>query len=211
MKITDIRPQKRLRNRLSVYVDGSYRFSLDADTLLRAAVHVGDEIDERDIERLTLKDEFARARDYGYLLLSYRDRSEREFRGRLLDRGFHEPIVEEVLANFRRDGLVSDERFTRAWIEHTVSGRPMGKMRIVHELKKKMVRDDAIDGVVEGLFVDGFEEGLARQAAEKRIRALEKYPDDVARRRLYRFLQGRGFHFTVIHDLMKEFFGDRLP
>ena len=78
MKITDIKNQRHRKNRFSIYIDGKYRFSLDYDTLVRANLHVDDEVDAAQLETLELKDEYARARDYLYSLLSYRDRSARK-------------------------------------------------------------------------------------------------------------------------------------
>ena len=106
MKISDIRIQKRNKNRFSIYVDGRYRFSLDEHTLGRAGFHIGDEIDEEKIKNLSTRDEFFRARDYGLLLLSYRDRSEQEFRKRLLDRAYNRDVVEEIIVLFKDENLI---------------------------------------------------------------------------------------------------------
>ena len=49
MKITDVVPQKNNKNRVTVFVDGEYAFSLDRADALRLGVKVDAEITEKDI------------------------------------------------------------------------------------------------------------------------------------------------------------------
>ncbi|MGQ9614997.1 MAG: regulatory protein RecX [Spirochaetota bacterium] len=208
MRVSDIKQQKRRTNRVSIYVDGKYSFSLDYNTFIRAGIHLGDEIVQKDIDALLLKDEYARALDYGYLLLSYRDRSEYELRRRLLEKGFHVDLVREVLKFFRDKKLLDDRQFAKKWIENSLSSRPMGRMRMKHELKGKMVEDGIIDEVVGELVDDDTEMRLARRLTEKKLEALKSYPVEVRRARLLRFLKSRGFNFDLIQGLMEEYFSD---
>jgi regulatory protein len=216
MKITEIKPQKRISTRVSLFVDGRYRFSLDRGTLQRAGLHVGDVIEEGLIEELELRDQFPRARDYGYLLLSHRDRTEREMRERLERKGFAAETVREVLDFFKRNGLVDDGRFARAWVSDALRNRPMGRMRLLHELRRRRVGDrDAELAVEEAFSADAvraleLEGELARRAADKKIKSLSSVAPETARERLYRHLRNRGFHFAVIHDVVEERFSGNL-
>ena len=208
MIISDIRVQKRNKNRFSIYVDGRYRFSLDEHTLGRAGFHIGDEIDEDEISNLSTRDEFFLVRDYGLLLLSYRDRSEQEFRKRLLDRAYNRGVVEEVIDLFKGENLINDRVFAEKWIEHVLGSRPMGAMRVRHELRAKFVDDQVIDEVVGSRLDTEKEQRLARFAAEKKMRALKGYPVEKVRTRLLQHLRNRGFQFDIIHDVMKEYVRD---
>jgi regulatory protein len=189
-------------------VDGKLSFSLDSNTLTRSGIHIGEEISENEIQTLVQMDEFFRARDYGLLLLSYRDRSVRELRMRLLDRDFHQEVVEELIDYLSDQGLVDDRIFTEKWIDHTLEARPMGAMRIRYELRSKFVDDSIIDEVLQSKVDSDVERDLARRAASKKIRALEGYPVETARRRLQRFMRSRGFQFDIIYEVLKEHFGD---
>ena len=64
MKITGIKRQKRRKNRVSIYLDDKYTFSLDYDIVTRANLYTGDEITEEEKNKLIEKDSFPRARDY---------------------------------------------------------------------------------------------------------------------------------------------------
>jgi regulatory protein len=210
MKITDIKNQKRRKNRFSIYIDGKYRFSLDHDTLTRSDVHVGDEIDEKEIETLELKDEFAKARDYGLSLISYRDRSEWELRRRILEKGFQREVAIEVVKWFKSEGIVNDLNFTNRWIDWVLQTKPMGKMRVFHELRAKRIDERIIEEVCSKRLSYQTEMELARKACEKRMNVLKNYPQEVGKRRLFQYMKNRGFDFVIIQELMKECFGDQL-
>lgn len=208
--ITDIKVQKSRKNRFSIYTDGKYRFSLDFNTLQQVGAHVGDEIDEKKIDELIRRDEYARARDYALLLLSYRDRSENELNNRLIKKGFNRAVVGELVGNLKNDGIVDDLAFANKWVDDACANRPLGRMRAVFELRKKMLADGIIEAVVKEKFDGDTEQRLAHDAAEKKMKSLESYPPDRARERLYRFLKSRGFQFDIIDGLMKEYFNDHI-
>jgi regulatory protein len=209
VKITDIKRQKRHKNRVSIYLDGKYTFSLDYETIARANLYKGDEISEEDKEKLIEKDAFSRARDYAYYYLSYRDRSEYEIRKRLLEKEIPPPVVNEVLLSLKNQGVVNDRVFANKWVDNVILSRPMGRMRVTHELRLKRVRDDIIEEVCGEKLDLEREAELAGRAAEKKMKVLKNYTPEVARRRLNTFLVNLGFNFEIIRDLIKEYFGDR--
>ncbi|UCB46332.1 MAG: regulatory protein RecX [Spirochaetota bacterium] len=210
MKITDIKNQKKRKNRFSIFIDGKYRFSLDYDTLTRSDIHIGDDIDEKKIIKLKLKDEFSKARDYGYSLISYRDRSEWELRRRLLEKGFQREVAIEVVDWFKNEGIVNDRKFANRWLDGVLQAKPMGKLRVLHELRAKRIDDEIIEEVCEKRLGYQTEMELAKKACDKRMGVLKNYPPEVGKRRLFQYMKNRGFAFEIIQELLKECFSDHL-
>lgn len=208
MKITEIKRQKRNRNRVSIFIDGKYCFSLDYSTLARSNLNIGDEVTDEEKEKLIAKDEFSRTRDYAYTLLSYRDRSEYELKRRLFEKGFHSEAIREVLTFLKDRGFVDDRSFVNKWVDNIIMSRPMGRMKVVYELRRKRVNEDIIEEVCDEKLGFDTETILARKAAEKRMNVLTSYPQDIIRKRLHTFLRNRGFDFEIIRELMKEYFVD---
>jgi regulatory protein len=208
MAITDIQRQKRNENRLSIYIDGKYAFSLDYDTLAAAALHIGDEVSDELRAKLVERDGFARARDYAYSLLSYRNRTAHEIRERLGEKGFERALVERVVALLRDKGFVDDMAFAIKWIDDVCASRPMGRLRIEHELRRRRVADRIIEDACDLRVPFETERKLAERAADRRMRVLAGRPREEAMRKLASFLRSRGFDFDIIRDLMKRRFGD---
>ncbi|MFW6181387.1 MAG: hypothetical protein ACOC8N_06525, partial [Spirochaetota bacterium] len=89
-------------------------------------------------------------------------------------------------------------------------------LRLLHELRRRRVSDPDAERAVEEAFsadavrAQELERELARRAADKKMKSISSAEPDTARERLYRHLRNRGFHFAVIHDIVKERFSDHL-
>lgn len=78
-KITKIQPQKK-EERFNIYVDGKFAFGLDAETVVKSGLKVGQEISEKEIEKLVFENETNKLMEKALRFLSFRPRSESEVR-----------------------------------------------------------------------------------------------------------------------------------
>lgn len=205
MKITAIQPQQKQAERVSVHVDGAFRFALAQELLFRAGLHVGDPIDEERIRRLEHEDRAWKAREHALNLLSFRPRTAAELRQRLRRREVEDDVVEAVVADLVEKGLVDDTAFAEIFVRDRVRLRPRGKRRLVQELRAKGVdRDTAAEAVGEVMEREDVSEvDLAREAVRKWARRAGEDPQR-ARRRLYGFLARRGFGGDAVRQVMEE-------
>ena len=210
MKITDIQPQKKNRNRFSIYIDGKYSFSLDFNTFESWDFHIGDEISEDDIEKLRKKDEFWKAKDYCLNLFSYGERTESEIVKRLKTKGYSKWIIFEVVDYLRKYDIINDEKYAKNWVSSMMKFKPMGQFRAVYELKRKGIKPELAEKICKELLDNEIEKELAFKAAEKKLEVLKSYTDDVKKKKLLNFLKSRGFNFDIILNVMKEYFGEEI-
>ena len=82
-KITRLQAGSRQRQRVNVYLDGEYSFSLTAEVALREGLHVGQELSSDHIAALSQADDLQKCLDAAARYLGYRPRSESELRQRL--------------------------------------------------------------------------------------------------------------------------------
>src|SRR5437870_3520931 len=64
------------------------------------------------------------AKDRALRLLGVRDRSRRELERRLLQAGFDREDIDQALDTLTAAGLIDDERFAAAVVEHAMTARP---------------------------------------------------------------------------------------
>ncbi len=128
-------------------------------------------------------------RHVGMDFLARREHSEQELRQKLAARAEDAEEVEVVLQQLKEDGLLSDERFTEAYVHHRFSAG-IGPLKIRYELRQKGVDEVLVDALLEPL-AEEWDELMRRQRARKYGEAI---PDDYsARMKQARFLQNRGF------------------
>jgi regulatory protein len=125
----------------------------------------------------------------GMDFLARREHSEQELRQKLAARAEDAEEVEGVLRQLREERLLSDERFTEAYVHHRFSAG-IGPIKIRYELRHKGVDEALVDTFLEPL-ADEWDESMRRQRVRKYGAAI---PEDYsARMKQARFLQNRGF------------------
>jgi len=207
MKITKIERQKHRENLYSIFLDGEYAFHLEKDVLSNLKWEVGQEIDGEELRRVNRLEQVKEARDYAFLLLSYRSRSCQELRERLLKKRYEKEIAQEVVKELKNLRYLDDRAFAREWVEMRLKGK-RGKRLIRQELLKKGIDKEVIeDSIAEGLGkIASSEDELAWQAIEKRIPQYQKLEKSKAYGRIKDFLIRRGFSLESTENTLDKFF-----
>jgi regulatory protein len=192
MKITAIKQQVKRQGRYSVFVDGTYGFSLSDGALLDSGLTLGKEIDEAELA--ALKQASADDKLYnsalGYATLRPRSRWEMEeyFRRKKAS----PDAIQKILNKLSNIGMLDDEGFARSWVANRRLLKKTSKRRLQQELRTKRVAEDIITRV---LAEDGTDEQtvLAELIAVKRRQS--RYRDD---QKLMQYLAGQGFGYGDI-------------
>lgn len=201
--ITNLKTQKRDRERVSVYLDGNFAFGLP---LLEAArLKVGQVLSEEEIAELKHRDAIQRAAHRAMNLLSYRPRSRNEVRRRLRRKDYTEEVIEEAIGRLERAGLLDDRAFARYWIENRFRFNPRGRAILRQELRQKGVGDRVIEEALTGYD----EQTAAEEAAAKAVRRLRRFDNPTFRRKLIGYLRRRGFFYDTIQPIVEELVVER--
>jgi regulatory protein len=193
--ITGLKAGKRREKRISVFLDGSFAFSLAADVVAGADLRVGQELSPQQERKLAGADEYRRCFNAATSFLGYRPRSRAEVRTRLTQRGYAAATVNKVIVRLGELELLDDAAFARYWAENREEFSPRGRRLVTLELQRKGLDRETIEGAVASLD----EDAGARRAAEKKLRSLPADDYDVFRRRLGTYLGRRGFNYDTIN------------
>ncbi|MEE3258515.1 MAG: regulatory protein RecX [Candidatus Latescibacterota bacterium] len=139
-----------------------------------------------------MDDELQKAKDAAYHYLSFRARSVKEVRDKLVQQDCAAEIVAQVLADLERQKLLDDRDFARRWVEARLK-RANGSRKLAQDLRRKGVAAEIVNEVLaeNAAELDSGEravELLGKQAW--RYRGLER---DKAKRRMLGFLARRGY------------------
>jgi regulatory protein len=207
-EITALRTSQGNRQRVKLFLDGSFAFSLDAEVALKERLKVGQELAESQVKALVQAQNCHCCLGAATRLLSYRPRSAYELEQRLHRRGFDKATIDAALTTLKRQGLVDDRSFATFWKDNRQSFSPRSKWLTKQELKQKGVPAEVIDQVVSTID----DSDSAYRAAKRKTRGLKGSDYDSFRRRLEEFLRRRGFNYrltaTIVERLWRE--GDRL-
>lgn len=196
--VTAVEIQVKRRNRFSIFLDGEFAFGVHRDVLLQAGIAKGEKLTEKRIRSILDLENRKQAESKALSLLAYRARSIKEIKDRLKQKGYSEKVIDGVLHELKRLGLVDDTEFAILFARSRIKNKPMGRLMLEHEMKQKGLLTDDIDKGIEAAYEGTDERQLALELARKKIpqAALN------SKNRVSDLLRRRGFSWDVISDVL---------
>lgn len=209
-RITAIEPQKRRKNRFSVYVDGRFWAALDGEALALSGLRVGLELTLEELERIRQTSVRQSARNKALAILARSRRSEGQIRERLAAYGYPDDVIADTLEFLRRYRLVDDADLARERARAAVaSSRPRGPNAVRERLRREKIASTVVEEAIAEVFsgvdlVDSAVRFIQGRAARIQFRPEERklarlaeryvrrgYPAEAARRAAERELRRR--------------------
>lgn len=197
MIITNLKSGVKNPNRVNVFVDSEYAFSLDISQVVDLKIKVGREISEEELL------DFKKASEYGKLYqralewVLLRPRSEKEVNDYLykkiyekkLDKNYINSIVEKL----KERKYLNDVKFAEWYVENRFVKKGVSKKRLKMELMKKGISQETIEEVLEKR---NDEEEILKMVAKKR----GKYTDE----KLVAYLVRQGFSYSEVKKAVEN-------
>jgi len=198
MKITTIRPQQKIRNRYSIYLDGRYAFAVSESMLLEQGLVAGLQLSEADLKKykkLSSDDNsFNRALRYAAI----RNHSQWEIQQYLLRKAVSEDQSQNIIQRLADLGFIDDQNFARSWVENRRLLKPVSRRRLEQELRQKHVPSEIIK---ETLGQDVAEEIDVLKALIAKKRGQTSYRDN---QKLVGYLSRQGFSYEDIKRALTD-------
>jgi regulatory protein len=199
MKITSIKSQAKDRGRVNIFVDEEYCLAIPEKMIVDFDIYKGKEITEKDLEVLKSGDSNSKCLDKAYHFLSYRPRSEKEMKDKLLEK-YDEKTVDETIAKLKEYNLINDADFARMWVESRKMGR--GPKALSFELKRKGIDGDIIENALAEIDTEEqYETALTLIRARSKYKGLDR---NEAYKKVAPFLSRRGYTYDIISKVIKE-------
>ncbi len=199
MKLKRSRPE-----RFVVLLDDGTEILLAPETVLQYSLAVGIDIPEDTFFQMLAEDEVVRAKDQALRYLEIRPHSERELYRKLRQKRYNPPAIEAALTALKKVDLINDARFARQFVESEMTLRPVGKRLLKQKLRERGIPDAIIDPLLEETFQQHSELDIARQLTAKWLKRQAPRPTQKRNAALVRFLQGKGFDWEVIQDILEH-------
>ena len=206
--VTKVEQQKRNPERVNVFVEGHYAFSLEALLAVELGLRQGQVLDAARLEDVLHRDEVSRAVEAAVNLLSYRPRTETEFRQCLVRKGYDAELAVEAIERLRGMGYVNDADFARFWVQNREQFKPMGARRLRYELLQKGVDRQTADEVIEET-LPSEEDDAAFRVARAKLRTYSGVDYPTFRRRMGGFLARQGFTYETSARVIKQLWAEQ--
>lgn len=192
MRISEIRPGQNNKKRFNIYTGDGFLFSCSADTLSRFDIAKGREISEEQIRVIRAADEEQAAREYAFSYASRGPKTEKQFRDKLLARGYSPESVQNAVEMLQEYGYIDDAAYAEAYAAELFE--TSGRWAVKRKLAERGISSDIIEQVTAA---KDPHKALEKQLDRLLKRSRETDPEKI-RGRLVRSLAAKGFDFDDI-------------
>lgn len=146
-----------------------------------------------------------KAKNYCFLLLKFRPRSEKEIYNSLKRKKFDEEVILAVCKSLKSSGFIDDKSFAKAWIGSRLK-KPLGLRRIKQELKLKGIDDNLIESNIDEIGSKYSEADTVLKLAAAKLSKLNGRDSGKIKKHLYGYLFRRGFAPDTIINAINQLF-----
>ena len=200
--ITEISVQKKNKNRSNIYLDNEFYCGLENITVVQFRLTVGAEISKETLENAQFESEKEQALTKAVGYISRAQKSKRQIKDYLINKGYLEKVVEYCVNKLIEYGYIDDLEYCKSFIRAHKNSK--GKKAIERDLKLK--------GIDFNLVEKALDEELTSQndavitIAERYMRNKEKTKENFAK--LYRHILSKGFDYEQASLAVAHFKGE---
>lgn len=202
-KITKIETGKRNNERVNIYIDEEYSFSISLELVYKEGLKVNDQVNIEKLSKLASEDNYLRCKNSAIKIIERSYKTEKEMKDKLILKGYDEKSIERTLKFLREYNLINDENYTRMFVKDKVNSE--GKRKIKYTLIKKGIDSNVVEHELSKILSENLKE-IALELALKKYNVLKKRETDKYKlsQKLYRFLVTKGYDFDLISEVVKE-------
>lgn len=202
-KITNIEEQKRNKERVNVYVDNDYAFSLSKEVLVKEKIKVNDIIDMEKMHRISKEDNFMKCKSAALRIIERTIKTEKEIREKLVSKEYDEEAINRSIDFLKEYNFLNDENYARMYVRDKSKGQ--GKNKIKYSLIRKGLDEETILEELSKIDEEE-EENIAYEMALKKYNVIKKRESDDYKLspKLYRFLISKGYGYDVASRVIKR-------
>lgn len=208
MKITDYKIQKNNQEKMNIYVDNEYKFSMSVDSFLSEGLHKGLEITEEDIKAIKNRDGSKLAYIQILTTLNYGMKTEKEMVDKLKEKGYEEEAIEIAITKAKEYKYINDDYYVEMYIKTKAIPSKWGEQKIINNLYKKGININDIKCKLEEIYNNENKYENAFALAEKKLRTIKDTDKNKKKQKLNQFLLSKGYNYEIISLVIKKILED---
>lgn len=191
MRVTALKYQVKNAERVSVFIDEKYSFSLTVAELLATGLKKGTELSEADIAAYKKLSADGKVKGRAYEWLLGRPHSTQELKDYFYRKKVDPELAVKLMQEFKATGVLSNERYAE-WAVERLQRKNKSSRAITAELRRKGIEEETVKQFV-GASVEANTTALQQLVAK--LRTKQRYQDP---KKLAIYLVGKGFSYEEV-------------
>ncbi len=198
--VTELKQGVRNPERVNVYIDKKFAFSLDIAQVVDFHLKIGKSLTDDKLDELKKASEFGKLYQRTLEWVLMRPHSEKEARDYLYKKIYEKKLDREyidlIIKKLKAKNYLNDEKFAEWWVENRFAKKGVSLKRVKMELMKKGINREVIERFLSESERNDRDE-ILKIIAKKRA----KYPDD---QKLIGYLVRQGFDYQTVKTIVEE-------
>jgi len=204
-RITSVLPQKKNRDRYSIFIDGEFVIGVSESTLLEFGIEKGLELTPALLGKLRSAEGREAVKSYCLRRLGQRDHSRKELFDKARKKDYPSDIVNGVLDELEAKGYLDDRSFARKFASDKSRLNNWGPAKIKAHLFKKGITESAADEGIDRAFdSEEVKETLFELVEKKRRRFLREENLLKRKKKIFDYLRRKGYRTDSIFEVLDE-------
>ena len=140
--ITKIDCGKRNKDRVNIYIDEEYAFSVDMEIVYKEGLKVKDSVDYDKLKKVIEEDNYIKCKNAAIRIIERSYKSEKEIKDKLLKKEFDNKTVNRTLSFLKESNLIDDEKLVSMYVKDRL--RSQGEKKIKYSLMQKGISEELI-------------------------------------------------------------------
>lgn len=194
LTVTSISPQKKNADRFTLFNGSTFLLGLSGQTLIDFSIQKGTTLSRDLFHKLIRAEEYQKAKERAYRLLSGRDHGAEELQRKLVNKGFPPQISAGVVEDLQKKGLLNDLEYARKFAHDKHHLRHWGARKIETALYNKGVPESVVKKTIRNLHENIDPVDVCLEIALKRRKHFLREGDlNKRKQKIFRYLAGKGY------------------
>ena len=201
--ITKIEEGKRNKERVNIYIDNEYAFSVSKEILYKENLKVDDTVNIEDLREIVKKDNYIKCKNSALRIVERSYKSERELKDKLLLKGYDKDSIEKTIEFLKEYNFLSDNNYTKMYVKD--KSKFQGKNRIKFDLYRKGIDEEIIQEELSSIDEED-EREVAYNLVLKKYNVISKRESDKYKlsQKLYRYIVSKGYSYDIASYAIKK-------
>lgn len=202
-KITKIEIQKKNKERVNIFLDDEYAFSLSMELIYKEGLKKNDEVDSKRLELLAEEESKVRCKNSALKIIERSCKTEKEVIEKLKEKGYGDSSINKSIEFLKEYNFINDVNYAKAYIKDKLNS--VGSQKIKYTLLQKGIAKEIIQEELADLNKEN-EKNTAFNLAKKKLDIIRKKENDNYKisGKLYRYLISKGYGYDITSEIIKE-------
>ena len=202
-KVLSLKPSSTKKHFFQVILENASELNLHENSIIRYHIKENEFIENKILYQALDHTEKEQIKSKIIVLLSYRQRSKKELKNTLLQKGYHIKNLLSVINELEERKYLNDAKFAKMLASHLIKGKKLGRYLVEQKLFQHGIDFSVMDPIISSLYKKYPQSKTIKEILKKKN--ISKGDSLKNKIKMINYLKRKGFHFDDINTIIESY------